>query len=407
MTMHTSPRSYRGIASVRADASDGNKILADLKKAFEDFKAENDTRLKAKADVVTDEKVERINATIGDMQAALDEANAKISAMSVNGVGGGKKIADAEYSTAFAAHFRKGEVQASLNKGTASEGGYLAPVEWDRSITNKLVIVSPMRSVCSVQSISTSGFSKLFNQRGTASGWVGETDARPATATAAFGSLNYATGELYANPAATQQFLDDAAVDIESWLAGEVETEFAYQEGVAFVSGNGTNKPNGILTYVTGGANAAAHPFGAIAAVNSGHASQVTADGIMSLIYALPSALTGGASFIMNRNTQKAVRLLKDGQGNYLWQPSYVAGQPATIAGYGVTEVAAMPDVAASAKPIMFGDFKRGYLIVDRMGVRVLRDPFTNKPYVNFYTTKRVGGGLLNPEALKAMNISA
>jgi len=409
MTIHNSPRNARGVSLVRAEGNPTD-ILAKLNAAFEAFKAENDTRLKAiekgREDVVTNEKVERINSAVGDLQAALDQANQRIASLGISD-DKGRKVRDAEYSAAFAAHMRKGDVQASLTKGTASEGGYTAPVEWDRTLTDKLIIESPMRRICKVQSISTGGFSKLYNNRGTASGWVGETAARPETSGPAFASLNWAFGELYANPAATQTILDDSELDLESWLAGEVQTEFAYQEGVAFVSGNGTNKPNGILTYVTGGANAATHPFGAITTVNSGAATALAADGIFNLVYALPSAFTGNARFAMNRATQGKVRLLKDGQGNYLWQPSAVAGQPASLAGFPLEEIAAMPDIAAGAKPILFGDFMQTYLIIDRIGIRVLRDPYTNKPYVMFYTTKRVGGGVANPEAMKAQNISA
>lgn len=407
MTKHALSSSFRGIAALRADASDSNKILADLKKAFEDFKSENDNRLKAKADVVLDEKVERINKSVGDMQAALDAANVKIAAMGLNGVGDKARPRDAEYSTSFLAHFRKGEVQASLNKGAAAEGGFLAPVEWDRTITDKLKLISPMRQLASVQAISTNGFTKLFNNKGTVSGWVGETAARPETATPTLGSLAYETGEIYANPSATQQLLDDGEVDAEAWLAAEVEQEFAYQENLAFVSGSGANgRPKGILTYVTGGANAAAHPYGAITTVNSGLAAALTADGLINLVHALPSAFTANASFAMNRDTQGKVRLLKDGQNNYIWQPSYQAGQPASLLGYPLAEVPDLPNVAAAAKPVLFGDFKRAYLVVDRVGVRILRDPYTNKPFVMFYTTKRVGGGLLNPEPMKALNVA-
>lgn len=383
------------------------KLVSELKGSFEAFKAENDAKLKAKADVVAEEKVARINDHVGKLQAAIDEANTKIAAMSIGGVGPAGGAKDKEYSDAFAAHFKKGDVSASLNKGTASEGGYLAPVEWDRTITDRLVQVSKMRGIASVQTISGAGFKKLFNNRGTTSGWVGETAARTETNTPAFGEMTYGTGELYANPSATQQMLDDAEVNLEAWLANEVQTEFAYQEGVAFLTGNGTNKPNGLLTYITGGSNAASHPWGAIGVVNSGSAAALTTDGIVNLVYALKSEFTGNAHFCMNRGTQNAVRLLKDGQGNYIWQPSYVAGQPATVLGYGVHEMPGMPDVAASAKPILFGDFKQGYLIIDRAGVRVLRDPFSNKPYVMFYTTKRVGGGVQDYAAIKLLKFAA
>lgn len=384
-------------------------LIEEVNQAFATFKAENNAALesvkKGQADALQALKVDRINADIEKLQSAVDEANSRIAAAQMQGAQQGG-LKDKEYTAAFQAHFKRGEVQASLNKGAADQGGYLAPTEWDRTVGDKLVLVSPMRSLATVQSISTNGFSKLFNQKGTTSGWVGETAARPETATPTLGTLTYTTGELYANPAATQQMLDDSEIDLEAWLAGEVQQEFAYQEGVAFLSGDGVNKPKGLLTYITGGANAAAHPYGAITTVNSGAAAALTTDGIVSLIYALPGEFTANARFIMNRATQAAIRKLKDGQGNYIWQPSYVAGQPATVAGFGVTEVAGMPDIAAAAKPIMFGDFRAGYLILDRVGVRVIRDNLTAKPFISFYTTKRVGGGLLNPQVLRALNVA-
>lgn len=397
----------RGLISVRAEG-DVTQIVASLQKAFADFKSEHQKQLDdVKAGLPASdhaEKLVKFDAEISALQAAVDEANLKIAAASMATAGGPK---DKEYTDSFKAHMKRGEVQASLNKGAADEGGYLAPVEWDRTITDKLVQVSPIRQLATVQTIGSAGFKKLYNNRGTVSGWVGETAARPQTATATFGSLDFIPGEIYANPAATQQLLDDAEVNLETWLAGEVQTEFAYQEGKAFVSGDGANKPFGFLTYATGGANAAKHPWGAIATVASGAVGAIDSDAILDLIYALPSEYAGNASFALNRNTLGLVRKLKDGQNNYLWQPSYVAGQPSTLGGYPVREVPDMPDVAANALAIAFGDFRRGYLIVDRAGVRVLRDPFTNKPYVMFYTTKRVGGGVNDPAAIKIMKINA
>lgn len=400
----------RGILAVRADGAptDVKAAVEALGKAFEAFKATHTQELAALKDgkgvAELQAKLEKINGALDQHQKEIEDAHTKLAAAQHGGGGNGPK--DAEYSEAFRAHFKKGEVQAALNKGADDQGGYLAPVEWDRTITDKLVLVSPMRALANVQTVSGAGHTKLFNMGGTASGWVGETDARPQTNTGTFASLGFGWGEIYANPAATQQILDDAAINLESWLAGEVETEFSKQEGLAFFSGNGTNKPFGILTYVTGAANAAKHPFGAIKAVNSGAAAAITADGIIDLIYDLPSAFTGNARFTMNRKTQGLIRKLKDGQGNYLWQPSYVAGQPATVAGFPLTEVPDMPDVAANAVPVLFGDFKRTYTVFDRTGVRVLRDPFTAKPYVLFYTTKRVGGGVHNPEPMRAMKVA-
>lgn len=414
MNTNTHGRVPRGLVSVRAEGEntpDVKALVSALNKAFADFKDEHNQQLeevkKGNADALQALKVDTINAEIGRLQKAVDDANLQIASAQMGGGAGGNQLKDAEYSEAFRANFRKGEVQAALNKGAADEGGYLAPVEWDRTITGRLVVLSDMRQLATVQPCSGAGLTKLFNMGGASSGWVGETAARPATNTGTFASLGFGWGEIYANPAATQQILDDAEIDLESWLAGEVELEFAKQEGSAFFAGDGTNKPFGILTYVTGGVNAAKHPFGAIKTVDSGAAAAITSDGIIDLIYDLPSAYTANAKFTMNRKTQGTIRKLKDGDGNYLWQPSYVAGQPATLAGFPVSEVAAIPDVAANAVAALFGDFKQTYTVFDRVGVRVLRDPYTNKPYVQFYTTKRMGGGVHNPEPMRALKIGA
>jgi len=402
----------RGIVAVRADATgDVKALIADLNKDWESFKAtmaEKDKELAKKFDdVVTTEKLEKINSSVATLQKAVDDANAKLAAVQMGAGGKSGELRDKEYTEAFRAHFRKGDVQAALNKGADDEGGYLAPIEWDRTIVDKLVEVSPMRQIAQVQTISGAGFKKLFNLRGTGSGWVGETASRPETATPEFGPMTFTPGELYANPAATQQMLDDAEINLEQWLAAEVETEFAYQEGVAFVSGNGTNKPNGFLTYVTGAANAAAHPFGAIQLKTAAAAAAFTTDELIDLVYMLPQVMQQNARFVLNRNALGTARKLKDGDGNYIWQPSFQLGQPSQLLSYPTTEMAAMPNIAASAVPIAFGDFRRGYLVVDRMGVRVLRDPYSNKPYVMFYTTKRVGGGVQDPQAIKALKMAA
>lgn len=412
--MHTSqaaiaaamPRAV--LAAPRADTGSPAAVITQLNAAFAEFKATNDAQLKAKADdVVVSDKLAKINAALDGFQTALNDLAAKAAAGAAGGSVIGDLPANPEYVGAFKAHMRKGDVQAALNSGTAAEGGYLAPVEWDRTLTGKLKELSPIRAHARVISIQSGGFSRNYTDRAIGSGWVGEQATRPATSTPAFGQQVFATGELYANPSITQINLDDAALDLEQWLAAEVETEFARQEGIAFLSGNGTNKPFGILTYVTGAANAAKHPWGAIKLVNSGAAAAVTADGLLSLIYDLPQAYRAGANFFLNRLTQGAIRKLKDGQGNYLWQPQAAAGQPATLMGESVVELADMPDIAAGAVPILYGDMARTYLVVDRVGIRVLRDPYTNKPFVHFYTTKRVGGGVDNPEPMRGMTIAA
>ena len=388
---------------------DVNKTIEELGRAFEEFKATHTQELNAlKQGAGTADfqaKLDAINAAMDRHQKEIEDAHTKLAASQMGA--GGKTVKDSEYTSAFEAHMRKGDVQAALNKGAADEGGYLTPSEWDRTITDKLRDESPMRQLAQVQSTSKAGWKKLFNLGGTGSGWVGETDARPETATPTLAELGFGHGEIYANPAATQQLLDDSEISIEAWLAGEVQAEFVEQEGAAFINGNGVNKPAGILTYVTGGANAAKHPFGAIPVVNSGAAADITSDSVLDLIYGLPKKYRQNARFLTNNLTIAKLRKLKDGQGNYLWQPSAQAGQPATLHGYGIAEDENMPDVAANALPIMFGDYKRGYLIIDRVGVRVLRDPYTKKPYILYYTTKRVGGGVQNPECLRALQVAA
>jgi HK97 family phage major capsid protein len=260
-------------ARVRADVSDPKVVITELKAAFEAFKTENDAKLKAKADVVVDEKVERINSAVTAMQAALDELAIKLAAEKVKpgNLPGDLEATSPEAIKAFKTFMRRGdEVNAALTKSVDTEGGYLAPVEWDRTIVDKLKLISKVRENARVLPITVAGFKKLFNDRAVGSGWVGETASRPATTTPAIGSLDWAPGELYANPAISSGLLQDAAIDLEAWLADEVEVEFSRQEGIAFLSGDGTNKPHGLLTYVTGAANAARHPWGAIQVVNSG-----------------------------------------------------------------------------------------------------------------------------------------
>jgi HK97 family phage major capsid protein len=408
----------RGLVAVRAEAQP-KKIASidDLNVAFEAFKTKHTEQLEeikaGKTDVLTTESLEKINATLTELQTAVDE-QAKINAASKLGDGAiiGDIKADPEYTAAFKAHMRKGErapsdIHAAMSKGTDADGGYVAPVEWDRTITDKMKQISPIRQHARVITISTAGFKKLFNDRAVGSGWVGETASRPATSTPQFGSLDFTTGEIYANPPISQQLLDDSAIDLEAWLADEVQTEFARQEGIAFLSGDGTNKPHGILTYVTGGANAARHPFGDIKSVATGQAAALSADGFLDLIYSLPAEFSANAKLFINRQSMLAVRKLKDGQGNYLWQPSYATGAPQTIAGEAVVDVPGMPGVAADAIVALYGDMDATYLVIDRVGVRVLRDPFTNKPFVHFYTTKRVGGGVHNPEPMRALRVAA
>ncbi|APZ98062.1 capsid protein [Sphingopyxis sp. QXT-31] len=418
-TLRGTAATGRGLLAVRAEAQPKKPAtLDDVLVTFEAFKKQNDAaidEIKAgKTDVLTTEALDKINAAIDEVTAAVDEQAKIIAAAKLgNGAVIGDIEADAEYTAGFKAFMRRGEkgiadFEAAMSKGTDADGGLLAPIEWDRTIGDKLKKISPMRRESRVITISVAGFKKLFNDRAVGSGWVGETASRPATSTPQIGSVDFTPGELYANPAISQGLLDDAAVDLEQWLGGEVDTEFARQEGIAFLSGDGTNKPHGILTYVTGAANAARHPWGAIPVVNSGHATTIpSGDALIDFMMDLPSEFEANAKLFLKRDSLRALRKLKDGQGNYLWQPSYVAGTPSTLNAAPVVEMPDMPSIAAGNIAALYGDMEATYLVVDRVGIRVLRDPFTNKPFVHFYTTKRVGGGVHNPEPMRALKISA
>lgn len=408
-------------SSIRADGSDPKALIEQIQAAVKEMRETNDQRIsslegtiKAKVDPLDLEKFDKISASVDKLHDTLNEQAVTIAALKLNGKSGTGDLpaSKPEYLNAFKKHMRKGdhagaEIMAAMSEGSAGDGGYMAPIEWDRTIINKLKLISPIRDNARVMDISTAGFSKLFNDRNIGSGWVGETASRPATTTPGIGSLSFQPGELYANPAISQTLLDDAAVNLEDWLANEVQFEFARQEGIAFLSGDGNNKPYGLLTYVTGAANAARHPWGAISVTNSGNANLLTGDAIIDLMYSLPSAFVPNAKLYLNRLSMGGIRKLKDGQGNYLWQPTYVAGQPQTINGAPVVELPDMPAVAAGNIPLLYGDMQATYLVVDRIGIRVLRDPFTDKPFVHFYTTKRVGGGVYDPEPMKAMKVSA
>lgn len=415
----------RGVASVRADTTDAAKILNDLKKTFEDFKTEHTAELaalkKGMGDVVQTEKVDRINAEITKLQGAIDEMNALIAAQRVGGGGDGKLNADEKaHAKGFDAYFRKGaenglrelEVKASATSDNDPNGGYLVDKQTEQAIDRVLGTVSAIRSIASTITISAAMYRKLVGQGGATGGWVGERQSRPETSSPTLAALEFPAMELYANPAATQTLLDDARVDIGSWLGEEVSITFAEMEGAAFYNGNGVNKPRGIASY-TMVANAS-YAWGKVGFTTTGVANALNDathnghDAIMDLVYAIKQGYRTNARFLMNRKTQAAVRkfvTLGDEKAP-LWQPSFQLGQPATLAGYPITDDDNVEDIGSNAFPIWFGDFKRAYLIVDRAGIRVLRDPFTNKPYVHFYTTKRVGGGIQNFEAIKAMKCS-
>jgi HK97 family phage major capsid protein len=323
--------------------------------------------------------------------------------------------AKAERSPFVESYLRKGveagiELKAMVGTSDAA-GGYAVPEEIDAAIERTLKAISPIRAIANVVKVGSAGYRKLVTTGGTPSGWVSETAGRPETDTPVFQEIAPPFGELYANPAASQAMLDDAAFDVESWLAGEIATEFARAEGAAFVSGTGVNQPRGFLAAPTSAAGDATRPFGTLQFVTSGAAGGFAAsnpqDKLIDLVQALKTPYRQGAVFVMNSGTAARIRKFKTADGAFLWQPGLVSGQPDTLLGYPVVEAEDMPDIAADSLSIAFGNFRAGYLIAERAETQILRDPFTHKPFVHFYATKRIGGQVMNAEAIKVMRFSA
>jgi HK97 family phage major capsid protein len=395
-------------------------VLADLQKAWADFRTEHTAQIaEIKAglnDPLTAGKVDNINAAISALQAQQADLAIKAAAFEM---GGGSKVdKDVQaHSKAFNAWFRKGvdaglrdlEVQAKLTTQSDPDGGFIVPTETEAGIDRVLGTMSAMRALSTVRKIGAPTYKKLVNVGGASSGWVGENGTRSETNTPSLKGLEFNAKELYAQPAATQTMLDDAEMSIEEWLADEVSIEFAEQEGDAFINGNGVAEPRGLLGYDT--AANASYAWGKLGYIKTGAAADFAAsnpaDALIDLIHGLKRGYRQNGAFLMNDMTLAAVRKFKDGQGNYLWQPSAQAGVPSTLLGYRVETDDNMPDLGANEFPVAFGDFKRGYLILDRVGIRVLRDPFTSKPNVLFYTTKRVAGGVQNFEAIKLLKCAA
>lgn len=393
----------------------------ELRRTFEEFKSANDERLAViehkRSDVLLEEKVDRINQALDAQHRRLDGLALRQARPSLDGIRRQPRDGVArEHKSAFDAYVRAGDVEGlkqietkAMSVGSNADGGYLVPVELEHAISERVMAISPIRSIASVREISGNVYKKPFMTAGPATGWVGESDARTQTTSPTFDALSFPAMELYAMPAATATLLDDSAVDLDQWIASEVELVFAMQEGAAFVTGDGVNKPKGFLSYTTV-ANAS-WSWGNLGYIASGAAGAFAAsnpsDVLIDLIYSLKAGYRQNGSFVMNRKTQATVRKFKDSTGAYLWQPPAQAGGRATLMTFPLVEAEDMPDIAANALALAFGDFQRGYLVVDRVGVRVLRDPYSAKPYVLFYTTKRVGGGVQDFDAIKLLKMAA
>jgi HK97 family phage major capsid protein len=370
--------------------------------------------LEVKADALeaSFEALEREDEDVAALKDEMARLTARLDAQGAIGrpmLAGGRGEKSAFVDSYLRKGLEAGVEMKALTGVTEAAGGYAVPEEIDSEIDRLLTSISPIRAIANVVKVGTAGYRKLVTKGGTPSGWVSEVAVRPETATPDFAEIAPPFGELYANPAASQAMLDDAAFDVEAWLANEIAGEFARAEGAAFVAGTGVNQPKGFLAAPASAEADGVRAFGTLQYITTGTAGGFGAgaeDKLIDLVQALRPPYRQGAVFVMNSATVSRLRKLKTADGAFLWQPGLVAGQPDSLLGYPVIEAEDMPDIAANSLSIAFGNFKAGYLIAERTETQILRDPFTHKPFVHFYATKRVGGQVANSEAIKLMKFA-
>lgn len=426
------------------DTAEIKTLIETQGKAFEAFKSEVEG-LK-RHDVVTEEKLAKIEKTLDDAVEAKAKIEAKFAAerkeredlelrLSRIGAKGDADAAEIErktfavmagndisgddyksYRDGLRLYLRKGEKHLgntetkAMSVGSDPDGGYLVTPDVTGRIVKKVYETSPIRQISSAISISSDKLEGIEDLGEAGCGWVGETEAPSDTTTPQVGKWSIEAFEMYAQPKTTQKLIEDSAVDVEAWLAEKVAQRFSRVENAAFVNGNGVSKPRGFLSYTAAaddGSGVSWGQLGYVASGASGAFASNPADKIFDLIGALKSDFLANAKFVTRRTVITAIRKFKDSTGQYLWQPSLVAGVPEQIVGHPIVRAEDMPALAAGSLSLAFGDFEQGYQIVDRLGITVLRDPYTDKPYVKFYSRKRVGGGVVNFEAIKLMKFAA
>ena len=438
------------------ELADIKKVIDQQGEAFEQFKKANDSLIAAKAE---GKAVGDLEAKVATLSAALDKLNEQktaidellLKAARPGGLGGDTKDAEAkaaelkgfngmlraeyqakgkafpgELSQDAYAQYKSGffklmsgvtvdslsaDERKAMSAGSDPDGGYLLPHSTQGRMVTKLYEQSIMRQIADVQTISTEKIEGVVDDDEADAGWVSELGTRSDSGTPQVRRWEIATHEMYAMPKVSQKLIDDAAVDVEAWLAGKVADKFARIEGTAFWSGNGVGQPRGLCSYTTVDTNDGSRAWGQFQFVKSGangafHTTQF--DPIVDLQGAMKDHFLPNAQWVMRREVRTAARKLKESTTNrYLWEPGMQVGAPERLNGYPVRVDQYMPALATDSLSLAFGDFRQAYTIVDRIGVRTLRDPFTAKPYVVFYSTKRTGGGAMNFEAVKFLKFSA
>lgn len=385
------------------EGGEGGADLTEIRAAISTFTTTAETRMGA-----LDAAIAGIGTRLGDVEKVLRRP----------GAGGGgnndNKPTGIEAERRAVAHFvRTGdekqiiEVRAGLSVGSDPDGGYFVMPALSAGMTKKLFDMTPMRQLARVETITAGdAWEEPIDFDEPDATWVGEKESRPATDTPQVGKLRVEVQEIYALQAVTQRLIDDVGFDLGGWVEGKVGDKFVRSEGTAFVSGDGNKKPFGFQSYTKVSTSDATRAFGTLQYVPGTDASLVKADGLKNLVWAVRAPYRGGSSWLMNSNTAGAIDKLIDTTGQYLWRNGMQAGSPDSLLGYPVAIAEDMPDVAGNAYPIAFGNWKMFYVIVDKAGIRFLRDPFSDKPNIQFYAYRRVGGGVANSEAVKLLKIS-
>ena len=355
---------------------------------------------------------------LADQASRLDALDRKALAAARPPLSAGRADPAAPHRKAFAAYVRQGDEdrvrsldieEKALNTAVAGEGGVLVDPHTSDRVESVLRGSSSLRAIARIVQVEATAYDALIDHAEMGADWITEASTIGETATPQIDRISIPLHELSATPKASQRLLDDSAFDVEGWLAERIAARFARAENAAFIAGDGVDKPKGFLTHPR--TDNASWSWGSIGTVPTGadgaFAAAEPGDALVSLVYALPAGYRANAAFVMNSATAGAVRKLKDADGRYLWAEGLTEGQPARLLGYPVVIAEDMPDIASNAAAVAFGDFRAAYTIAERPDLRVLRDPYSAKPHVLFYATRRIGGDVTDFAALKLLSFSA
>lgn len=404
------------------DMNEVHSATDTLARAFEEYKSVNDTRLseierRGSADVLINEKLGRMDQSINKLQDDVTGVKASLR-RPAKGASAYVGEDDSEYKSAFLKYVAKGNEQElsglqlkEMNVISDQQGGFIVPPEMADRIVTRQFDTTPMRQLATVMNVSSEAVEMLRDTSEADAQWVSELGTRSDTDQGSIGRIRIPVHELYAQPKATQKLLDDAIINVEEWLVNRVSDKFSRKENTAFVSGDGIGQPRGFLSYTTAATADSSRSWGVIEHVATGvdaaFPSSSSADVLISLMNKLKAGYLPKASWLFSRTVADTIRKFKENTTSaYIWQPGLQAGVPATLLGHPIVLAEDMPAVASGSYSVAFGNFAEAYTIVDRIGFRVLRDPYTSAPFVKFRCSKRVGGDVVNFEALKLLKFA-